>query len=153
MSETEVPVSVLYNYTAADEDELTVKKDDVLLVLAMYDDGWWLIKRGTNTGLVPANYLELIDTRTEKSSVTDKDRQRMEKKSPRRAHGATQAGRKDDKKSSDLIELKHLREEAEEKINALRYDFKIPFNQLSLLPNYIYLRTAWPFKRKTKKET
>lgn len=120
MSETEVPVSVLYNYTAADEDELTVKKDDVLLVLAMYDDGWWLIKRGTSSGLVPANYLELIDTRAEKNSTTDKDRQRVEKKSPKRAHGASQAGRKDDKKNSDLTELKHLREEAEEKINALR---------------------------------
>ncbi len=108
-------MSVLYNYTAADEDELTVKKDDVLLVLAMYDDGWWLIKRGTSSGLVPANYLELIDTRTEKNSTTDKDRQRVEKKSPKRAHGG-----KDDKKNSDLTELKHLREEAEEKINALR---------------------------------
>lgn len=129
MTETaEVPVTVLYNYSAADDDELTVKKDDVLLVLAMYDDGWWLIKRGTTSGLVPANYLELAGTPppAEKKSATSKDGQRVEKQQPQQSHGAShgenrkETKRKDDKKNADLVELKHLREEAEEKINALR---------------------------------
>lgn len=123
MSETEMPVTVLFNYDATDEDELTVKKDDVLLVLAMYDDGWWLIKRGNNTGLVPANYLELNEEPPKKSkSPVRAGRQVGQALRNGRSGNANskEIAKNGAQKDSDLAELKNLREEAEEKINALR---------------------------------
>lgn len=124
MSVTEVPVTVLFNYNATDEDELTVKKDDVLLVLAMYDDGWWLIKRGNSTGLVPANYLELHEEPPKKSKTTDREGRKNDKVQRNGRSGnanSKEFTKNGSKKDSDLAELKNLREEAEEKINALRY--------------------------------
>jgi len=124
MSATEVPVTVLFNYDATDEDELTVKKDDVLLVLAMYDDGWWLIKRGNNTGLVPANYLELHEEPPKKSKTTDRAGRRNDKVQQQSGRSGNANSKEivknGSKRDSDLAELKNLREEAEEKINALR---------------------------------
>lgn len=126
--EEEVPVTVLYNYEATDVDELTVKKDDILLVLAMYDDGWWLIKRGNKTGLVPANYLELHESQNNKTdTINDVAKNAKSNESEQfNRHGRNVLRNSKDNsknsvhKSTERHELKTLREEAEQKINALR---------------------------------
>lgn len=52
-----------YDYTAQDEDELTVAENDVLYVFDNSDSDWWKVSRsleGTEVGLLPSNYLEPV---------------------------------------------------------------------------------------------
>jgi hypothetical protein len=49
-----------YDYTAADEDELSFEEDDVFTDIVDVDDGWVKgthVKTGKN-GLLPSNYVE-----------------------------------------------------------------------------------------------
>jgi streptogramin lyase len=54
-----VSATVLYNYKANDNDELSVQKGDKLIVLETYDDGWWMVQGNDSIGLLPSNYLEV----------------------------------------------------------------------------------------------
>ncbi|KAI8820880.1 uncharacterized protein EV422DRAFT_67014 [Fimicolochytrium jonesii] len=52
----------LYEYEATNEEELTIKENDNLLVLDDSDEEWWfvrLISKKGREGLVPASYVEL----------------------------------------------------------------------------------------------
>ena len=52
----------MFNYEAVQDDEVTVKKGDIVDILEQEtgQDGWWKIRCGDKEGLVPNNYLELI---------------------------------------------------------------------------------------------
>eukprot|EP01038_Epipyxis_sp_PR26KG_P014953 gene14953-20114_t len=97
----EIIADVLYDYLQQEEDELTVYSREVVSVVQMYDDGWWLVRKADDNhtiqleGLVPSNYLQL--KRNEKEQLND------DKSDP-----------------EDLKRLIALREIAEEKLTALR---------------------------------
>jgi myosin I len=42
------------------EGEMTLVKDEVYELIEKDDNGWWLIKRGSDEGWAPNNYLELV---------------------------------------------------------------------------------------------
>ncbi|KAH9947125.1 P-loop containing nucleoside triphosphate hydrolase protein [Amylocystis lapponica] len=42
------------------EGEMSFKKDDVLELVEKDDNGWWRVKKGSEEGWAPSNYLELI---------------------------------------------------------------------------------------------
>ena len=53
---------VTLSYTANEDDEITIKEDDIVDVITMEtrQDGWRLVHYGDQEGLAPSNYLSLI---------------------------------------------------------------------------------------------
>lgn len=57
-----VLVVVIYDYSAANSDELSLKEDQVVYVVKKNDDGWYEgVLNGVN-GLFPGNYAEPVSS-------------------------------------------------------------------------------------------
>ncbi len=53
--------AALFDYTAAESDELTVAEGDVVNVVSKFDDDWWLCTAASgHLGLLPSNYLQVV---------------------------------------------------------------------------------------------
>ena len=50
-----------FDYLATDEDELTLHVNDVIDVICEVEDGWWRGNLNGTVGLLPSNFVELID--------------------------------------------------------------------------------------------
>ena len=50
---------VLYDYSAVEEDELSLGKGDTITILETYDDDWWMVKVDARVGLAPSNYTRM----------------------------------------------------------------------------------------------
>ncbi|XP_028991872.1 nebulin isoform X5 [Betta splendens] len=61
-STTGKTVRALYDYTAADSDEVSFKDGDVIVNVQSIDEGWMYgtVQRSGKTGMLPANYVEAI---------------------------------------------------------------------------------------------
>ena len=55
-------VRAIYDYTAADNDEVSFKDSDVIVNVQSIDEGWMYgtVQRTGKTGMLPANYVEAI---------------------------------------------------------------------------------------------
>ncbi|XP_030620992.1 proline-serine-threonine phosphatase-interacting protein 1b [Chanos chanos] len=51
---------VIYDYTAQDNDELSITKGEFLVVTDKGEDGWWTAHKGNMVGLVPGTYLAKV---------------------------------------------------------------------------------------------
>lgn len=50
----------LYEYKAAQSDELDILPGDIITLTAKLDDGWWKGELHNKTGIFPASYVEEI---------------------------------------------------------------------------------------------
>ena len=52
----------MYDYSAADEDEVSCQDGDVIVDVQVIDEGWMYgrVERTGNQGMLPANYVEAI---------------------------------------------------------------------------------------------
>lgn len=52
----------MYDYVAADNDEVSFKDGDVIVNVQSIDEGWMYgtVQRTGKTGMLPANYVEAI---------------------------------------------------------------------------------------------
>ena len=59
----------MFEYAATQDDEITVKEGDIVEIVTTTtdQDGWWVIKKGSQEGLVPDNFLEKLSTEKRKS--------------------------------------------------------------------------------------
>ncbi|KAM7406868.1 hypothetical protein PAMA_002863 [Pampus argenteus] len=61
-STTGKTVRAMYDYTAADNDEVSFKDGDVIVNVQSIDEGWMYgtVQRSGKTGMLPANYVEAV---------------------------------------------------------------------------------------------
>ncbi|KAF5885983.1 intersectin-2-like isoform X1, partial [Clarias magur] len=60
-------VIALYDYTAANQDELTFSKDQIINVLDKSDPDWWRGELNGVTGLIPTNYVKTSTSESDPS--------------------------------------------------------------------------------------
>jgi len=53
------PATAIYDYTAANETELSFKEGDVLTIRQKDESGWWFATLNGKEGFVPANYMQV----------------------------------------------------------------------------------------------
>ncbi|WFD00630.1 actin binding protein [Malassezia yamatoensis] len=84
---------VLYDYDAAEDNELSLKEGDRLSQVDQVDEGWWSATDSNgNTGLFPANYVELIENKAIlQSAPTSQDKFTAEAPSEARAPNSAMA--------------------------------------------------------------
>lgn len=108
---------VLFDYTAIEDDELTIRQGDQFKLLELYDDGWWLIDVQGKFGVVPSNYVKILSKIDSPLPKKKKDKLSPTKKG---SFDFEFSPHKDNRNKSELVRLKNLREEASVKIDALR---------------------------------
>ena len=52
---------VTFDYDSQDQDELTLKMDDIVDILSEEEPGWWKGQLGNKIGVFPSNFVEIID--------------------------------------------------------------------------------------------
>lgn len=60
----QLKAKVIFSYTANQDDEITIKEGGIVDVITTetLEDGWWLVRYGSHEGLIPSNYLSLIQS-------------------------------------------------------------------------------------------
>ena len=48
----------MYDYEAKENDELTIRQDDVVIILEKQNADWWLGELNGKTGIFPATYVQ-----------------------------------------------------------------------------------------------
>ncbi|KAH8358532.1 hypothetical protein KR093_000820 [Drosophila rubida] len=61
LEDTGTHAIALYDYQAADDDEISFDPDDVVTHIEKIDDGWWRGLCKNRYGLFPANYVQVIN--------------------------------------------------------------------------------------------
>lgn len=61
IDDTGIHAVALYDYQAADEDEISFDPEDLITHIEMIDEGWWRGLCKNRYGLFPANYVQLVN--------------------------------------------------------------------------------------------
>ncbi|KAK0230605.1 hypothetical protein IW262DRAFT_1523285 [Armillaria fumosa] len=114
----------LYDFTAAGDDELSVKEGEQLIIVEMDEEDWWKCRNGKNQeGMVPSSYLELTSKgdstppssrSPEPESVEDDDTEAREAEERAAAEAAAAAA------AAAQAEARAKREEEKKKEEARR---------------------------------
>lgn len=76
----------VYDYSAADEDEVSFVDGDVIVDVQQIDEGWMYgcVERTGQRGMLPANYVEAIWARGKEKEGEKKEEEEVEKGRERR---------------------------------------------------------------------
>lgn len=56
---------VQFDYSAIESDELEIEREEIVELIHLNEDGWWIAKKGKSIGLIPGNYVVLEFTSKE----------------------------------------------------------------------------------------
>ncbi|EDQ93137.1 uncharacterized protein MONBRDRAFT_22586 [Monosiga brevicollis MX1] len=110
---------VVADYVAQEQDEMTVRVDDIIEVLVQYEDGWAEVRYQNREGLLGRDYFELIDEAHE---------------GPARASMLELAGPKAPKPKNPLEELLMTERDFVAMLASVRDDFFVRLRAVVTLP-------------------
>lgn len=87
----------IYDYKAQNDDELTIKKGDIIIILSkgVEDEGWWKGELNGKIGVFPDNYIEVIKSQPMDDvilSLRTKKPERLNEKPPPSSTGSPGGG-------------------------------------------------------------
>ncbi|XP_015793672.1 SH3 domain-containing kinase-binding protein 1 isoform X1 [Tetranychus urticae] len=87
----------IYDYKAQNDDELTIKKGDIIIILSkgVEDEGWWKGELNGKIGVFPDNYIEVIKSQPMDEvilSLRTKKPERLNEKPPPSSTGSPGGG-------------------------------------------------------------
>eukprot|EP00028_Trichosphaerium_sp_Am-I-7-wt_P011768 CAMPEP_0168538922 /NCGR_PEP_ID=MMETSP0405-20121227/21484_1 /TAXON_ID=498012 /ORGANISM="Trichosphaerium sp, Strain Am-I-7 wt" /LENGTH=540 /DNA_ID=CAMNT_0008568313 /DNA_START=41 /DNA_END=1660 /DNA_ORIENTATION=- len=62
-------LEALYDYTASSANEMSFKKNDILVLHKKFDNVWWWAQSGSTKGYVPSNYVKIVE---DNASIKDR---------------------------------------------------------------------------------
>ncbi|KAL2095006.1 hypothetical protein ACEWY4_009725 [Coilia grayii] len=65
-------------YKSAEEDELTLESGEIIEVIHKLLDGWWVVRKGMETGYYPSMFLH----KTEEGTATEAEKSLVQRKTP-----------------------------------------------------------------------
>lgn len=86
-------VNFAYPNEANDEDTLTLRVGDILIVLETREDGWWRGQSGETVGLFPVDYCEPVSEAEVKAFIAQNSKKASAQSAGGSAGGAPTAGR------------------------------------------------------------
>lgn len=51
----------LFDFAARESDEIDIRKGDKFTIIEKFDDGWWEVECDRTRGLIPSNYIKIIN--------------------------------------------------------------------------------------------
>lgn len=97
--------TVLYDFDAAGDDELTVKENDTVTIVDKENDEWWLVKDASGQqGVVPAAYLQLNDgwAPAPSTSAAEQDDEEREAEAQAQAQAQARAAQQESERQRQL---------------------------------------------------
>ncbi|KAJ3303862.1 cytoskeletal protein binding protein [Kappamyces sp. JEL0829] len=116
ISQSKVAIA-LYDYTPAEQGELEIKENDMLVVLDSSDPDWWLVKhlKKSGEGLVPMTYVELqtpgVKKPLDQAAEQSAQRQRELEEQRRREEQDRQNRAAEDRRAREEMERRRAEEE------------------------------------------
>ena len=51
----------MFDYAAMNDDELSFKKNDIVFIVAKEDENWWKGSLNGKVGILPSNYVHILN--------------------------------------------------------------------------------------------
>ncbi len=68
----------LFDFTARESDEMDIRKGDKFTIIEKFDDGWWEVECDQTRGLIPSNYIKIVNNNNNNTNDGDDDIGQME---------------------------------------------------------------------------
>jgi SH3 domain len=75
-----VEAVVLHDYTPVEKDEISLEKDQIIIVYEMHDSGWWTGESKDSYGLFPGAFVRLLDAENDQDDQVQQEKEEEKEK-------------------------------------------------------------------------